>query len=182
MSIPYESDEKRYRVSMSLSGVILLVSGITVGLGALIWSLVWLVGKGQETLVPATQKQQATFRSLLWPRFMEASDAELTSRQVGKLCLLLSAMYVLLIALGKVESEALADSFVFAVIGAGLFKCSRVAAVCGLAAYAGEQIWIITGGAIPNPIALLYMLAFISGIRASFAYHRLRLSSEAEVV
>ena len=64
---------------MSLSGVILLVSGITVGLGALIWSLVWLVGKGQETLVPATQKKQATFRSLLWPRFMEASDAELTA-------------------------------------------------------------------------------------------------------
>lgn len=70
----------------------------------------------------------------------------------------------------------------FAAIAYGLWKCSRAAANAGLVLYVFEWIeWIYGGPAGPkNPLialqvsyALVFTLAFIGGVRGTFAYRKL---------
>lgn len=85
---------------------------------------------------------------------------------------LLGALGIQLFPQWEFDLAALADAGVFGLIAWGLHKQSRFAAVSGLAFYSLETIdrWIAVGP--KNPVmAGIFILAFIAGVRGTFARH-----------
>ena len=81
----------------------------------------------------------------------------------------------------KADAWAFWDAGFFAAIAWGIYKMSRVAAVAGLVLYVAEQILM----RMDNPkasgsgifLAVVIVLAFINGVRGTFAYHRFHRTS-----
>ena len=79
--------------------------------------------------------------------------------------------------LPKLDAWAFWDVGIFVAIAWGIYKMSRVAAVAGLVIYIAEQVLI----RVSNPklatngifFTVLIVIAFINGIRGTFAYHSL---------
>lgn len=80
----------------------------------------------------------------------------------------------------QVDAWAFWDVGLFVAIAFGIHKLSRVAAVAGLLIYLAEQI--LMRAANPSmsasgiAVAVCFVLAFVNGIRGTFAYHQLRRS------
>jgi hypothetical protein len=71
---------------------------------------------------------------------------------------------------------ALVDAVLFAAIGYGLAKYSRIAAVAGFVLFLAEKIYalVITGSILGGGVLGVVMLfGFFNGIRGAFAYHQL---------
>lgn len=81
--------------------------------------------------------------------------------------------------LPPVSAWAFVDVGLFVAIAIGIHKMSRFAAVSGFALYLLGRIyvWSHTGAGNDVFISVLFFLAFLNGIRATFAYHRLRRQS-----
>jgi len=75
-----------------------------------------------------------------------------------------------------VNHAAFLDAGLFALIGLGLRKALRTAAVGGFVLYILEQIANIVAGQIPSVVAILISVILFNGIRAAYAYQRLRRS------
>lgn len=79
-------------------------------------------------------------------------------------------------AFGFVDAWAFLDAAMFAAIGFGIYKGSRFAALAGLILFVAEKILQVAmtgklGGFI---MAFLFVLLYITAVRATFALHRLR--------
>jgi len=76
---------------------------------------------------------------------------------------------------------SLLDAFLFAAIAFGIWKMSRVAALCGLCLYFFEQWYMLTTTGVTSNGAMiaLFVLFFVNGIRGTFAYHRLRVGEQS---
>lgn len=78
----------------------------------------------------------------------------------------------------QVDAWAFWDVGLFVAIAIGIHKLSRVAAVAGLLLYIVEQIAMraanpsMSGAGVV--VAVFLILAFVNGVRGTFAYHRLR--------
>jgi len=69
--------------------------------------------------------------------------------------------------------SALLDALVFIIIGWGIHRMSRVAAVAGLAFHIFERVMAAPDhGGRGYELAIIIMLLFISSVRATFAYHK----------
>ncbi|HEY9818764.1 MAG TPA: hypothetical protein V6D20_23595 [Candidatus Obscuribacterales bacterium] len=69
------------------------------------------------------------------------------------------------------------DVGIFVAIAIGIRRMSRIAAVLGLVVYVGNQlyIWSVTGPRTTGIIVVVFLiLAFIHGVRGTFAYHSYR--------
>ena len=75
-----------------------------------------------------------------------------------------------------VNHAAFLDAGLFALIGLGLRKALRTAAVGGFVLYILEQIANIVAGQIPSIVAILISVILFNGIRAAYAYQRFRRS------
>ena len=75
-------------------------------------------------------------------------------------------------------AEAFVDAGLFFVIGIGLLKISRVAAVAGLLLYIAEQCYMFRMIGRPNFMGILFSLVLLGAVRGSFAYHRFKKASE----
>jgi len=67
------------------------------------------------------------------------------------------------------------EVILFAAIGIGIYKLSRIAAVAGLVIYMTEKIFVLVqGGSLFSGgfYLLIFVYAFINGIRGTFAYQR----------
>ena len=143
-----------------------------------------LAGRPDEH--PRTSKEVATATksrwNWLWPAVGTQESARSATRQafwVAVYCASATSVFALLGAFGiqlfpqwKFDLAALADAGMFALIAWGLHKQSRFAAVSGLALYSFETIdrWIAVGP--KNPVlAGIFILAFIAGVRGTFAQH-----------
>lgn len=79
-----------------------------------------------------------------------------------------------------INTGALVDAGLFAVIALGLWKQSRAAAWAGLALYGFERIyaWSTTGAGSPL-IPIIFILAFIGGVRGTAALARMKDAAPA---
>jgi hypothetical protein len=81
-----------------------------------------------------------------------------------------------------VDPSAFVDAILFAGIALGIRRRSRFAAICGPVlffverAYAWSQSGLDAGGL---GIFILVMLAFVEGVRGTFAFHRLAKATPA---
>ena len=73
-----------------------------------------------------------------------------------------------------INHAAFLDAGLFALIGLGLRKAFRTAAVGGFVLYILEQIANIVAGHIPSVVAIFISVILFNGIRAAYAYQRFR--------
>ncbi len=71
-----------------------------------------------------------------------------------------------------VGKSALLDALLFAIVGWSLWRGSRVGAVCGLLLYSIEIYWMFSKGQF-GVLVLVFIVAFIAGVRGSFKLHSL---------
>ncbi|NEQ31463.1 MAG: hypothetical protein F6K04_10725 [Leptolyngbya sp. SIO4C5] len=126
-------------------------------------------------------------RNALWPPINTPAEAKQVAKQGfwAAVCVAtLTAIFALVaIALGEsildmpIDAWSFVDVGIFIAIALGIRKLSRIAAILGLIFYVLGQIYMwTTVGFQPNgiPIMAILVMAFINGIRGTFAYHRLR--------
>jgi hypothetical protein len=111
-----------------------------------------------------------------WPRVDTAESAALATKQAfwaAVLCAVITAFFGLISVMGF-DASALVDGVFFAVIAWGLSRKSRTAAVAGLLLYIFERLYMWSTVGMRNPVvAVLFTLAFVSGVRGTFAWKRI---------
>jgi len=81
-----------------------------------------------------------------------------------------------------IDGFGLVDATIFAAIGFGIYRKSRSSAVLGLVVYLVERIYMtVTNGASSSAgvMTIILSLAFVHGIRGTFAYRK--LSGQASI-
>lgn len=128
----------------------------------------------------ATTKRKSAFYSW-WPKLTNEKDAKDASVQGVFAAGLNAVATTLFVATGGIPTTSLLDAAVFAAIGFGIYKMSRIAAVTGLLAYVAERL--VTPTNIFSGANLIMMIAltmcFINAVRSTFAYHKLRHAQAA---
>lgn len=71
----------------------------------------------------------------------------------------------------------LVDASLFVIIGYGIGKMSRTAAIAGLLLYLLVQVSVISQGRFPGIIPFFVVVILFNSVRASFAYHQTRKSA-----
>ncbi len=71
----------------------------------------------------------------------------------------------------QIGPSAYIDAGLFLVIGVGILRMSRIAALAGLLLYIAEQYFMIKSGGRFGVAMIFFTLAFISSVRGTFAYH-----------
>lgn len=117
----------------------------------------------------------------IWPAIVDTTTAKKASKQglwACAWCAGATIVFVVLAQLGaqlfNFDMSALWDAFLFIVIGWGIYKMNRIAAVAGLALYILERLYMWSEHGPKNPaVAIFITLLFINSIRGIFAYHKL---------
>jgi hypothetical protein len=117
------------------------------------------------------------WRKALWPDVRNEADAETAIKQawwaaviVAGVTTVLGLLSVLGLGLG-----VLIDAGLFALIAVGLSKKLRTAAVCGLLLYVVERVYMWSLVGFGNPLLpIVLTLAFINGVRGTFAWQKHR--------
>ncbi len=74
-----------------------------------------------------------------------------------------------------IGAVSLIDAVIFAGLGFGIWRNSRVCAVAALALYLVEQSMIVSNAPTVNVVMIaMFVVFFINGIRGTFGYHRLK--------
>jgi hypothetical protein len=116
----------------------------------------------------------------IWPSITDAVSAEKASKQGLWACtwcagatLLFVVLSVFGISLLGFDMWALLDAFLFIIIGWGIYKLNRFAAIAGLILYIVERAAMWTEHGPKNPVmAIIITLLFINSMRGIFAFHR----------
>jgi len=122
----------------------------------------------------------AQWRHYFWPSIVDATSAIRASRQgiwASCFCAGATIFFVLLGVFGVrggFDILSLVDASMFIVIGWGIYKMNRFAAVSGLALYILERIIMWSQYGPKNPaMAIILTLMFINSARGIFGYHKL---------
>lgn len=128
----------------------------------------------------------------LWPDIDSLESARETANQ-GFWAAILVAVFTTIMVLVTSQTGSMdnlppmnawsfIDVGIYVAIALGIRKMSRIAAVCGLLLYSIDRIylWSQTGANGSVVLSIFFMLAFIHGVRGTFAYHRLRRQSLQE--
>ena len=116
----------------------------------------------------------------IWPSITDTVSAKKASRQGVWACgycvggtLLLVGLNVFGIRLYDMDMTALLGAFLFIIIGWGIYKMNRFAAIAGLVLFIIERVvaWSEYGPKSPV-VAIIVTLAFVTSVRGIFAYHR----------
>ncbi|HAK87589.1 MAG TPA: hypothetical protein DHV16_09260 [Nitrospiraceae bacterium] len=118
----------------------------------------------------------------IWPSIVDTTTAQKASKQglwASAWCAGATIVFVVLAQFGSqmfnFDSSALLDAFLFIIIGWGIYKMNRIAAVAGLALYIIERLYMWSASGPKNPaIAIFITLMFINSIRGIFAYHKIK--------
>ena len=133
-------------------------------------------------------------RNFLWPSVETAEDAAWAVRQAfwaAVACAVLTGIAAVLAIAGVqfikktfgIDGSALVDATIFGVIAFFLARHSRVAAWAGLLIYGIERVYM--WGTVPASrtaliMPVIFILAFIGGVRGTMALHRLRQTPPPE--
>lgn len=138
-------------------------------------------------VAPAKKRRQ----NGIWPIITDAASAKFAAKQgmgAAFFCAGSTVLFVLLAHQGMslvqgIDETALVDAAVFAALGIGILRMSRVAAVAALALYIVERIvmWtrVSSAGGLSIPMMAVIVLCFVSSIRGTFAYQRYKGSGFA---
>jgi len=131
-----------------------------------------LMGHMQQLgLSPNSPKTTSRIRELLWPDVSDAVAAETAARNGMYASFFIAGMTALFAALGLVPKVSLIDSLTFAVLGGGIRRIWRIAAVAAPLLYLIEQVYGFTHGRATFNVILPIIVAavFISSARAAFS-------------
>lgn len=133
-------------------------------------------------------------QNIFWPDVSTEESAIKQCKQAAYFAWFIAAMTTLVVALSFAEIEfiqalgidlwSLIDVVVFAVLGFGVFKCSRVAAVLLLSVYGLERAiaLIAAMGSGVRPGGLVFTVfviaALIGGVRGAFSLARIRAEQQ----
>lgn len=117
-----------------------------------------------------------------WPAISDAASAVYVAKYGFWAVLYCAASTIVLVILnsfgaqiGNYDMNALADAFLFTIIGYGIWKMSITAAVAGLALYILERSYAWATSGPKNPIvAIIFTLLFIHSVRGTFLYHKFK--------
>jgi hypothetical protein len=135
-------------------------------------------------------KRVAKLGSWVWPHITDADSAKKASRQGYWACAFIvgiTLLFVVLSLFGKglldVGLSALLDVLVFMIIGWGIYKMNRFAAVVGLFFYLFERIltWAEYGHGGPGTTAIICLM-FVNAVRGTFEYHKYRKESGSTTI
>ena len=124
----------------------------------------------------------------VWPKVDTPARAALATKQAfwaAILCAAITFGFASLAAVGigavqglGFDAGAMVDGALFGAIALGLWRQSRLAAWAGLALYCVERVYMWTTVGTTNPvIGVVFILAFIGGVRGTSALHRFRTTS-----
>lgn len=126
-------------------------------------------------------------RRSLWPAVDTEEQARYAARQgmwAAVIVAAVTAFFVALVMAGvsplpgtTFDASALLDAAIFAALAWGIYKDSRLAAVSGLGLFLLERVFFFLETGPSNTdliLALALTLAFLHGVRGTFALHRLR--------
>jgi hypothetical protein len=123
-------------------------------------------------LSDSTPKTSSRLRDLFWPDLSAEPSAESACDSAAWACFAIAGITTVFGFLNSLW--VLIDAVLFLLIGFGLRKKNRTAAVAGFVLYGLETITAITGGRPPGVLTILILAILFNSVRASFAYERLR--------
>ena len=129
-------------------------------------------------MADSTSKLQSAF----WPSIGDRATAHRVAKQgfwaavvVASVTAVLAALPLFGVTFLNVGPLAFLDAGLFAVIGFGILKMSRIAAVAGFLLFVAERVsmWLETGKVQGWILAVFLAFAFLNAARATFALRRL---------
>lgn len=137
-----------------------------------------------------TQKPEVTKKSsnFFWPEIADMASAEAAARQgmwaaffVAFVTAVVTGLAINGVSFGEgleFDASAFVDVVIFLLVGLGILAKSRTAAVLGLVFYVYERIFmLVTVGPKGLLVAVIFILAFVSSVRGTFAIHRFRAAT-----
>jgi hypothetical protein len=124
-------------------------------------------------------------RNFFWPKLDTRDDAQWAVKQAlfaAVFCTIVTATAATLAACGVsfvsklgITAWSFVDAAMFGGVAFGLHRHSRFAAWAGLILYVAERAYSMTRLGPSNPfVAIIFTLAFIGGLRATYALQRIR--------
>ncbi len=131
----------------------------------------------QLGISPNAPKTTSRVRELLWPDVSDLVAAETAARNGMYASFFVAGVTAAFVLFNWTGRPALIDAVLFAAIGIGIRKMSRIAAVAGLVLYVSEQLMSIAQGRVGANIimAVIFTGVFLSAVRAAFKYRGMRM-------
>ncbi len=123
-------------------------------------------------LADSTPRSSSRLKDLFWPDLSNEVSSLTVCHSASGACFVIAGMTALVSLF--VSYAALLDAALFALIGLGLRKGSRTAAVAGLLLYLAEIVFTYTSGQPPSVVAFFITVILFNSVRASFAYQKFR--------
>ena len=126
-------------------------------------------------LSPSTPKTEPFWKTWLWPDVSDQISAQQAAKNAMYGTFFVSAITSIAAMFRVVHVGSLLDAFLFFLIGVGIGRMYRTAAICGFILYLIEQASVLMAG--QNPIGVTstaLILLLFTGIRATFSYQKLK--------
>ena len=121
-----------------------------------------------------------------WPTIKDRETAIIVAKNSSYFMFFIAFLFAILsfFEVFGVSALGLIDTIFYIVIGFGLYKLSRFAAVAGLALFLVSKVFALFFSlAIPSAFwVILVLLSYINGIRATFAFHKLPVDVPDKVI
>jgi len=127
----------------------------------------------------------------LWPKITDVESSKKAAKQgilVFVFCIVVTSVALIMSyfqnkAVLGMNSYALVDLVLFVIIAFGMYKMSRLAAVCGLILYVIERIVTVNNmNGVSFIVMFVLIMMLINCIRGTFAYHDFMVVEQAETV
>ena len=134
-------------------------------------------------------KRFAKLGTWVWPHITDADSAKKASKQgywACAFCAGTTLLFVVLSLFGKglldVDLSALLDVLVFMIIGWGIYKMNRFAAVAGLIFYLFERVSVWSEYGPSHGLVAIVCLMFINSVRGTLAYQKYRKENASTTI
>jgi hypothetical protein len=123
-------------------------------------------------LSDSTPKPTSRLKDLFRPDLSSEAAARTVCHSAAWACFIIGAVSTILSFF--IEYASVFDAMLFFLIGLGLWRAWRTAAIAGFVLYIAEQVTLLASGHMPSVLALFIAVILFNGVRASFAYQKLR--------
>jgi len=123
-------------------------------------------------LSDSTPKTSSRLRDLFWPDLSVDTSAESACDTASYACFAIAGVTTVFAFFTSLWS--IVDAVLFLLIGFGLRKKWRMAAIAGFVLYVLETVAGMVAGHPPGILTILILAILFNSVRASFAYRRLR--------
>jgi len=163
--------------SVEIIKIIIGVPVMIVTLTGVLGFIVYRLYPFFDMLSKRADEQRKYISNPFWPKINTVETAKIVARNTSEITFLIAGITTVytIFKIQSVSYLAIFDISVLIVIGFFIRKMSRIAAIIGFCLYISSKI--VTFMKFPfigsTAFLIIFMLAFINGIRATFNYHRL---------